>query len=137
MTSQLSPADRITNQIPKVNVPLLRKAVEWVEEQAALPVETRTWFQGDWVVTEARRLRDHGHSAGCGTSYCVAGWVASQAYPELADSQSALVGDEVLYTSEVAAELLGLTSYDHTLFWGGNSAADIRRIAEELAGEKL
>lgn len=40
-----------------VDVPLLRKVVEWVEEQAVLPKSVRLWDQAAW---------------GCNTAMCVA-----------------------------------------------------------------
>ncbi len=120
-----------------VNIPLLRKAVEWVEEQDALPEETRTWYQGAYVVIERWRVADLAHDTGCGTAYCLAGYVASQVDPNLAES-SAYVNDDGDYVSTnlVASEILGLP-YDHNLFNGGNDAETIRRLAEEYAGEKL
>ncbi len=123
---------------PEVNIPLLRKAVEWVESQEALPPETRQWMQSYWVTPEEERVGLLRHPRGCGTAYCVAGWIAAQKHPELAHTQSAVINGVLTYSSEVAMSELGLSEYeDRGLFNGANTAANIRRIAEEIAGEKL
>lgn len=89
----------------QVNIPLLRKAVEWAEAEAARGVASQ-WYQGSWsadyreIVSErlwnGRTLpeaqdgeaweaimRDHRikveqvvAEATCGTAYCIAGYVA-------------------------------------------------------------
>lgn len=122
----------------EINVPLLRKAVEWVEEQNALPLTTRQWDQTSWVTPEQIRIVDDNLAAGCGTAYCVAGWLAAQQHPELMHSSCAIVGDMKLHSSDVARELLGITDDQaDVLFASTNSAADVRRAAEWIAGEQL
>lgn len=119
------------------NIPLLRKAVEWVEEQEQLDPRTRQWMQETVVLPEDARIIQHHHEVGCGTAYCVAGYVAHLVDPDH------LRGNQI----EVAAEALGIDWDDRStvqpyvphggLFSYDNKAADIRSIAEQLAGEKL
>ena len=42
----------------EVNIPLLRKAVEWVEEQAALPVAQSQWDQSAWLIPATESAGD-------------------------------------------------------------------------------
>lgn len=133
-----------------VNVSLLRKAVEWVEEQDKLPEIDREWVQGGWVtgpwnmaynlVYEAVPLRRHEFAElanklepHCGTAYCVAGYIGQMHDARYAKADN--VGG--VPVAEYAEKLLGIEGLDHDLFEGTNTAADIRRIAEKLAGEKL
>lgn len=120
---------------PIPNIPLLRKAVEWVEAQDALPEHERQWLQAMYVLpaeapgTWLARLRaTYNRPASCGTCYCVAGKI-----------QHDLTGSENEVTARrVAMEALGLTDDQaFALFAGGNTAADVRRIAEDIAGERL
>lgn len=106
------------------NVPLLRKVVEWVEEQDRLPKSERVWNQIFW----------------CGTTYCIAGKLALDDGWQVLDSQSNTVhkGGLAAWPDDIAKNLLGLAIGDASqLFDPDNTAADIRRIAEELAGERL
>lgn len=120
------------------NIPLLRKAVEWVEAQDQLPVQTREWRQEDFVAPEHERVNYYGHDVGCGTAYCVAGWVAAQVHPELEHRYFARVNGEVLYSDDVAMQQLGLDAEQAgVLFSPNNSAADVRKTAEWIAGERL
>ena len=124
------------------NIPLLRKMVEWVEEQAQL-TENREWYQADWIVapSEYLGLADEAENW-CGTACCVAGKVALMDgwKPAFFSGLATTVTKDGEYreVKEVAAELLGIPDYGvHPLFDGNNTAADIRRIAEEIAGEPL
>ncbi len=114
---------------PIVNIPLLRKAVEWVEAQAALPIEDREWDQMVYRTTGAQVQRS------CGTVMCVAGYVADISGVEWAapDDYMTIDGEAA---DTVAERLLGLPP-DHRLFGGDNTVADVRRIAEGIAGERL
>lgn len=109
--------------VPGVNIPLLRKAVEWVETEAMKPVEESAWYQPG-IVTSGDRIR-----RSCGTAYCVAGYMA------MVETGQDRPDDAI----DVAVKALGLPSIDDIqgLFWADNSAADIRWIAERLAGEPL
>ncbi len=132
----------------------LRKAVEWVESQDALPEIDSEWAQGNYLSPPGFRAVALVHSAMpwlvatphqgqliieriapyCGTAYCVANWVAAQVEPEYRHAE---VVDEV-HCSEFAKRVLGLTDHQAAmLFNAGNTAADIRTYAEAFAGEPL
>lgn len=134
----------------QVNIPLLRKAVEWAEAEAVKPPELREWEQAFWSLTPAQRdlrienqrlsgeqpedyydnlSREAYYKAPeCGTCYCIAGYVAAIEGVKAS-------GWETAY---VAEERLGLDSEDaDALFSSTNTIADVRRIAEEIAGERL
>lgn len=110
----------------KPNIPALRKAVEWVEQQAALPKEEREWEQIHWI---SRRSY-------CGTAYCVAGYVAIKLVGAKVDD-AARDRRTNCHVSDIAAEYLGIRGVEDSLFCATNDAADIRRAAENLAGEPL
>lgn len=121
-----------------VNIPLLRKAVEWAEAEAAKPKAESRWRQQYWVTPAAddqsraewgmcaheNSAESFGHT--CGTCYCIAGYVT--------ETQ---IGPTENVPTE-ARELLGLTkSQTDDLFRASNTIEDVRRIAEEIAGERL
>lgn len=124
-----------STELPQPNIPLLRKAVEWAEAEAAKTDGTGLWNQGDWISKTT-----------CGTSYCIAGYAVTLAYGPVEVSE----GDGILRLpgeqrwldwESFGAKTLGLT-YDEAgnLFDGNNSIADVRRAAEEIAaraGERL
>ena len=122
----------------EVNIPLLRKAVEWAEAEAAKPWEISEWNQTAWetapenVVQIDREtwtpISGAKKSPECGTCYCVAGFIVKS---EGASSRRS-------GWSRPAADLLGidLNTADE-LFDAANSIEDIRRIAESIAGERL
>jgi hypothetical protein len=144
-----------------VNIPLLRKAVEWAEAEAAKPEIDRQWAQRRWVTTPEERARDFAEDGiglsyreaaetlapHCGTAYCIAGYVGQLLEPRYATS----VTVDGVHVSEFAAEALGIDTsgsrmwhdpYEGQvvvpdLFEEDNTAADVRRIAEEIAGERL
>jgi hypothetical protein len=81
-----------------INVPLLRKVVEWAEEQANLSPEDRIWRQQVWILTDSELMTDA--DPYCGTTMCIAGKVALDAgwYPDF----GAIGGnDETHYASHV------------------------------------
>lgn len=140
----------------EVNIPLLRKAVEWVEEQAKLPKIDREWDQNYWVALPtdvAAHLAEEvvleslpgpsklkfndiqwALSAHCGTTYCVAGYVAMCDDPRYANDSEV----DGIPAKHKAEELLGLDfTQANKLFHYGNTAEDVRRIAEQIAGERL
>lgn len=123
----------------EVNVPLLRKAVEWVEQQDQLSVQVRQWYQQSYVVEEDKRVWELGHERGCGTAYCVAGYIGSLVDERYVNEQWAEGEDgELVHVSAVAQEALGLNdALGASLFAAYNDAPRIREIAEQLAGEKL
>lgn len=124
----------------EVNIPLLRKAVEWAEAEAAKPRELCEWEQGVWALSAEERaaapladmdlteLPMYEKAPGCGTCYCIAGFVAVASGVET-----------VGYYHEVeASRLLGLDPVQACdLFHADNTIEDVRRIAESLAGERL
>jgi hypothetical protein len=125
MTAELTP-----------DIPKLRKYVEWVEYQERLPVVDREWEQKHYVWTRddaetIRRLNIEGPlcvERSCGTAYCVAGKVQ---FDETGSENSSTAED-------YAMKALGLDfTQAHCMFQAGNDAADIRRFAEEIAGERL
>lgn len=125
---------------PAVNIPLLRKAIEWAEAEAAKPWELSEWNQGWWMsepalvrpsydlIDAGLARRDQAKAPECGTCYCIAGFVA-------AETQN--VHDPFL-ARDTAADALGLDEDQaDELFDGGNNIADVRRVAESIAGERL
>lgn len=128
----------------------LRKGVEWVEEQAKLPRRRRTWRQESWRTPEDLRLA-WGHAQGCGTAFCLAGYLGQLLEPRFADTEYVRFPDSGTYpdvhVSAFVDHVLGLPRSEgralidgtsrHVLWQGENTAADIRRIAEELAGGPL
>ena len=136
----------------EVNIPLLRKMVEWVEEQDKLPVLEREWEQGEWVTDDNNLIAYNTTSYGqrnmmrieanwCGTAYCIAGKIAADHME--ADGLHLLDNDflvdesgKEMCISDYAADKLGVF-YDSRLFDAANTAEDVRRIAEYIAGEPL
>lgn len=108
----------------QINIPLLRKAVEWAEAEAAKPEVESAWFQPG-IITPGEEI-----GRTCGTAYCIAGYIAHLVDP------ASVIADPI----RVAFNALGIPmefETDHGLFIGENSIEDIRRAAEELAGERL
>ena len=140
----------------EVNVPLLRKGLEWVEWQDTLPIIDSEWNQGDYLISptvkaftmvagerylgnhrltmleiEALTTRVAPH---CGSAYCFAGYVG-----QLEDARYAKT-DEVdgVHVGQFAQEQLGITEDQaEALFSADNTAADIRAICESIVGEPL
>jgi hypothetical protein len=113
-----------------VNIPLLRKAVEWAEAEAAKPVEQCQWYQGYWAVPAEIIKRD------CGTCYCIAGRVLHDAGLPIDDYSAE-------NNARAAAGLLGI-DWEEAMYGGLFSASNdiqaVRRKAEEIAaaaGESL
>ena len=141
----------------EVNIPLLRKAVEWAEVEAQKPEIDCLWDQSDyitsptiraWRMTSQYVALDQGPLARraererltkavaphCGTAYCIAGWVGQLLDPryEKADDVKGMC------VSEFAADALGLNpDQADELFEGSNTIGDVRRIAERIAGGAL
>lgn len=131
----------------EINVPLLRKAVEWAEAEAAKPKELCRWMQSLYICPSPADLetltpeqlaqlggRDcvttasHGKDASCGTCFCVAGWIAFELEGNMSYQS----------TYDIARKALGLTGREASdLFDACNSIEQVREIAEEIAGEKL
>lgn len=142
----------------EVNIPLLRKAVEWAEAEAARPFEVTEWLQTSWVttpLTRAKGLAERDYDYGspewmaeaerllpeCGTAYCIAGFVAQSIDSAYASSH---VPNDKMHVAEFAAKALGIDPpecnwgpQEGHLFHTTNTVADVRRIAEDIAGERL
>lgn len=148
----------ISSPGPQPDIPMLRKAVEWVEFQAALPEIDREWVQESYLTRPHDRALALAHAAvynriqrrlmayneisqvaarvepHCGTAYCVAGYVA--AYVDRRYVGTDLV--DGVHSSFVATQALGITHEQaRDLFHGSNSAEKVRRVAERIAGEPL
>ncbi len=147
----------MNSETSKVNVPLLRKAIEWVESEGAKPLEERVWDQAFWsrnASEEVENIRgflfEYGDTLGddarehhqrqlaiwearadhCGTTMCVAGYVCDIASPEKVELKD---------VEATAAALLGLTRPEASriFFNMSDDPAEIRWIAEEISGERL
>lgn len=126
----------------EVNVPLLRKAVEWAEAEAAKPDPlARQWDQSEYYRTPENRRAVAGRpQADCGTAYCIAGWVCHINGEQFRDTHSGMTGLLANGATVIgrAQELLGLDYVTGIhLFTGSNTIEDVRRIAEDIAGERL
>ncbi len=111
-----------------VNIPLLRKAVEWAEAEAEKPPALCEWEQTVYVLPP-ERFELYGRSPECGTCYCIAGYIAAQADGPVVDEDTA---------GNRAQELLGISDFQSDLLFDGcNNIEDVRRIAEQIAGEPL
>lgn len=125
------------------NVPLLRKAVEWVEEQEQLDWEdeNRVWWQKTYVVAKAVLTSVRNGTVGqlsqqaidCQTVYCVAGKICVDLY-----GVDVVRRMEPHQISNTARRELGI-GYDQAneLFYGSNNAEDIRELCEQFAGQHL
>lgn len=147
-----------------LDVPLLRKAVEWAEEQDKLPAKKRTWFQGSWSrrekvdgpVDDARiyaheNIEEHERNY-CGTNMCIAGKIAQLTgwepeyvwngigafvYASFASKDGVSKDIADIARDELGVETLLDSSACHMLFHGDNGVVEIRKAAELLAGERL
>jgi hypothetical protein len=123
--------------VTEFNLPLLRKAVEWAESEAAKPVEESEWFQTFYHVAGKEIDRS------CGTAYCIAGWTVHE-HGQGDVGLSTLTDQQI---SDAARDLLGIDDGDAWgiicepgLFDPNNSIEDVREIAESIArkyGEEL
>lgn len=128
----------------EVNVPLLRKGVEWAEVEACRPFAERAWDQQVYrasVGAELYNPETQDYEIKCNTAYCIAGWTVAVTLGD--NEQQSLTGDVLSLTGDFIAtvegralEMLGLEG-DSGLFDCNNSIEEVRRIAEEIAGERL
>ena len=63
----------------EINVPLFRKTVVWVEEQAQLAVKDRRWYQPVYVQMNILAAQEDLNDPLCGTAMCFAGKLAIDA----------------------------------------------------------
>lgn len=130
----------MTDNLPTPNIPLLRKAVEWAEAEAAKTDGTCEWDQVAW----ARKTK-------CGTSFCIAGYVVMASVPGAVIPNLAFqeegewlqldVNGEPESWPDVAQAQLHITDTEaNWLFEANNSITDVRKFAERIAaraGERL
>ena len=133
---------------------LLRKGVEWVEEQDALPIVDRTWHQGSWWMSKRRRegyLREIARKGtchvseqqvkDCGTAYCLFGYLADITGQEWDEDSAGFLGSRLKSGKSVSTYIARLLDLDaeeaEELSRAHNTAADIREVAEQIAGERL
>lgn len=113
--------------VTDLDVPLLRKAVDWAAAEAEKPWAQRLWDQRSWEMPSA-----------CGTVYCVAGYVVNL---QGTDTHQ-FTGYEYAVT---ALDALGIrvtpdSGWSFPLFHGANTLEDVQRIASEmceLVGDRL
>lgn len=116
--------------LTNLDVPLLEKAVAWVQEQEALPEEQREWNQADYVAEMS-----------CGMAYCVAGYVGQLLEPGYATNSV----HNGVHVSRFACAQLGIPtdepassqSFDDSavydalrMFNDDNDAAAVRAVAD-------
>jgi hypothetical protein len=137
-----------------LNVPLLRKTVEWAESEAAKPRELCEWYQDSWAsenegffdyYDENDEYQTYVKDPSCGTCFCIGGYVAHltlQQGEHIAGSFIYRGNREVESIADRAARELGIVTEPGragylALFAAGNTIEDVRIHAEELAGERL
>lgn len=119
-------------KLPELNVPLLRKAVEWAEAEAARPEAECEWYQDTYLADGATIGRN------CKTAYCIAGYVHSVIHGHEETLRKWENDEDLDSIPDEAQKLLGLTRDEAwgdglALFKIGNSIEDVRRIATEIA----
>jgi hypothetical protein len=131
---------------PGVDVPLLRKVVEWAEVEAQKPFMERRWYQDAYYMKDGDTIynpeRDDFDVVRCGTAFCIAGWTvaetlgAGEAMNSGGDVVDSKTGRFIRDCEDRAREMLNISS-DHGLFDCGLTIEEVRRIAEKIAGESL
>jgi hypothetical protein len=120
-------------------------------DKVNIPEIDREWYQGTWLLDQEQRALNLAYYVSwpqhltiaakiehaCGTTHCVAGKIAADLDERYANDTEV----DGVHVAEFAANALGIDFEDNAspggLFWGGNDAVDVRRIAESLAGERL
>lgn len=124
---------------PDCDIPLLRKHLEWVEEQSKLPSKESSWRQSLWYTSQVE------DGVTCGSFRCFAGNVAYEAGAEFIQPLGHSIVHSLLtpdgkeeLVSDFAAKRLGINSFAETaLFDSRNGVVGIRQICEAIAGERL
>jgi hypothetical protein len=116
------------------NIELLDQAIAWAE-----------WSENDSIAREDTLRWNQAHfmeEADCGTTCCIAGWVAlHEGYKTIPRAGGGVDGLEVVDArgnrhdiSQVARKALGLTAGTaNYLFWGSNTVTDLKRMRDNLA----
>lgn len=124
------PSDRLTyewepGEIPELNVPLLRKQLEWADSENAKAKrgEKSEWAQTTW----------------CGTSCCIAGHtVLDLGWTHEGPAGARKEGAVQQSVRAVAAGALGLTSFEaDLLFDGANDIKTLWTHAERITGGEI
>jgi hypothetical protein len=130
---------------PARNLPLLRKANEWVQAEALLPLPEREWEQSSWMITPSERKlyavyvtkAEREAWIKCGTAYCIAGYVASLFGPVHRTPEGVVIAHDGSQVDQYAAVALGLTGYEaDELFEGDNSASFIDGFIRNLFADQ-
>lgn len=118
-----------------VDVPLLRKGVDWVLEQNARDLDESEWDQETW------RIDGETIDRSCGTAYCLAGYVCHVSGLEWISDLHVVHQGRAVSPGNAARSLLGLTAREAgVMFAGRRTAQEIVKLAEyvaERAGERL
>ena len=143
---------------PECDVPMLRKALEWAEAEAAKERFDQRWRQGAWaqnlVATEETMKRVGGlytkMEVTCHTAFCFAGRVCDMAgdtfIAETGPFRSAICVTDVISSdtgrvreiSHRAQDLLGIKrSAANTLFAADNTIENVRILCDAIVGEPL
>lgn len=134
----------------EINVPLLRKTLDWAHEewQKHLRGEISEWQQGTWMINTAD-LYEHSEKVyaafragqACGTACCIAGKVALD---DGWHTTYAGLGGRIYRDGEsrsaffVGAELLGLDEDQATeLFSGSNTIYNLYAVAGALTNGEI
>lgn len=128
--------------VSRPNIPLLRKMVEWAEEQERLTFDRdqRQWAQASWF---GKLYRGGRADEWCNTTCCIAGKVAliegwEPVFDDDGYADSVTLDGETRLVAEIAARTLGLNAHQAIdLFKSTNTARDVRIVAERIAGERL
>jgi len=123
-----------------MNIELLDKVVEWVEDQESLGMDDSHWYQGSWWSRKTRPVENA--DPYCGSGMCVAGVVAHWAgwvpvfredYPDVWIADVVTKKGQTRHISALAREELGLNQGQaDRLFDGGNGVTRIRNLVEEF-----
>lgn len=140
-----------TEATPTVNVPLLRKTLEWAygEWQKVRRDEISEWNQGNWMVSTAG-LYDYSEKvyeafrqgAACGTACCIAGKVALDDgwHPAMTRGLGGFAyrDGERADVFDIGRDLLGLTNEQaNWLFAGGNTIYNLYSIANQITDGEI
>lgn len=123
------PSDRLAYDyeppiVPELNIPLLRKQLEWADSENA---KAKRGEQSEWDQT-----------AWCGTSCCIAGHTALDLGWQHIDTTAAVKGDVVSGVRDIAKAGLGLTSCEADLLFAGDNDIDtLWSVAREITGGEV